>query len=121
AVVDLRQLHGTTKAEPIVIPAHARTKQAALSVVREWDAGVQRFIHKVVVARAVELIRPGAHGDVEEAATGLPEFRGEVAGLNGEFLNCFHAGLRRGLHAGTDAVRRVLTFYSHGLRIARES
>ena len=41
----------------------------------------------------MELICAGAHGDVEESASSLPELGGVIAGLDGEFFDGVHAGL----------------------------
>ena len=78
--------------------------------VGKGQTGVQSFIHKIVVAAAMELVGAGFHRVVEISAGRLPVFRIEVAGLNGDFLNGVHATLAVLLRNLPDVAGRVLPF-----------
>ena len=62
-------------------------------VERKRVARVQELIHEVFVRGAVKLVGPRFHDDIEQAAAGLPKFRGIIAGLDGHFLNRVRTGL----------------------------
>src|SRR5215471_3755397 len=90
------------------------------SVVSKWPAGVERFVHEIVISAAMELVRPRLHGHVEQTTTRLTEFSSEVAGLDSDLLNGFDTLLRlRNLTVANrscgilsiDPQRRSVTFH----------
>src|SRR5262249_53211646 len=79
----------------IVIPSGARPRVRLTGL--ERISCVERFVHEIVVDRAVVLVGSRLHRDVEDTAADLTIFRSKVARLNCDFLNGVHTrlGLRR--------------------------
>ena len=85
------------------------------------EAGIQSFVHEIVVAASVELVAAGFHGVVEVTAARLTIFRGEVAGLNRDLLDGVHARLVDLVLPLVEAVGGVLPLEVDGLRTGRHA
>src|SRR6185369_2867599 len=92
-VVNLGDVNGTTEGAPEVISADDGPDLLPNLIgvggarVSERQAGVESFVHEVVVGASMDLIGAGFHGVVEVSACGLPELRRKIAGLDGYFLD----------------------------------
>ena len=65
--------------------------------------GVQGFIDGVVVYGAVERVGTTLGDNIHDRSAGGAELRGEIAGLDGDFLNRVHRWLR--FHGGPEKPR----------------
>ena len=74
AIVELRDRDVATERGTKVMTANLGADQASATVVGEGATGVKLFVGEVVVERTVEVIGPGAGGEVEEPAAGLTKF-----------------------------------------------
>ena len=63
----------------------------------------------------MELVAPGLHGEVVDAAACLAVFRGVIAGLNRDLLNGVHARLRLRRDPGRSCIRSILAFNAERL------
>ena len=127
AVVNFRNGDRSAYRESIIVPSHgvadvlARFIRALRAGIGERQAGVQSFVHEVVVGAAVVLIGARFHGVVDGAAANLAILRGKITGLDTYLLD--------GIHAATQTVRLYrfpdisgcfLAFDPDGFAIARQ-
>ena len=108
---------GTTHGEAVIVLANL-----------VLDSGVrlrrvQRFVDQIVVTRAVQLVGAALGDQIHDRSAGSAELRGEIAGLNGDFLDRFGRRLRlhgRALQARASGVHRR-TVQPRLERVARSS
>ena len=99
-VVDLGNAYGAADREaPVVLPDLGPDMLSALeavgdAAVRVGQAGVYGLIPQVVVNAAMVLVGARRHGEVEIPARRLAILGCKIAGLDGYFLDCVHAGAR---------------------------
>ena len=97
AVVDFRNRDRPAYRESIIVAAHgvadvlARFIRALRAGIGERQAGVQGFVHEIVVGAAVQLIGARLHGVVDCAAANLAVLRGKITGLDIYLLDGIHA------------------------------
>ncbi len=95
---------------------------AARVGIGERPVRVQRFVGQVLIPGAMELIGAGAGSEVVEPASSLAEFRGKVAGLQGELLDHIHGRLRhRGGPADVVLAGGILPFHLYPKRAGRQA
>src|SRR5439155_5675892 len=120
AVVDLRNPHGSTGREAVVVSSRNRPEQS-LGTAGKRLPRVQSFIRKIVVTGTVQLVGTRPHGHVEKPATGLAELGRVVTGLNRELLNGVDARLRFLRGPIGEPKRGILPFDAKTLRITGRS
>ena len=89
-VIDLRQ-HRTTETETPIVSPFAVPHRMPVPIVGKRPARVKRFVDEIVVNAPMELVGPRPHGHVEQTTARLAVFSREVAGLDRDLLDGFHA------------------------------
>ena len=127
AVIKLGNLHRATNGKPIVVASGTRANELIVSSaigqtrVGERRSGVEDFVDEIIVDRAVKLVGAGLDIDVEQSAADRAIFRREIAGLDGDFLDCIYAWLSLRRRVGKSGVRGILPFHMEGIRIRLRS
>src|SRR5215472_8712364 len=91
-----------------------------VTVIGERCAGVERLVHEVLVGASMELVRSRSHGQIKEAAAGLPKLGRIIARLDREFLYRIDTALGLRLY-GVPAVGGILSIDPHRLGIRGHS
>jgi len=109
---------GTAEAEAVVALGGVRHHFMVLAVVAPRLARVENRVRVVLVGAAVKLVGSAPDGEVKNTAAHLAVLRGEVTGLEGEFLHCLHGRLQFVDALVAVGVGRILTIHAHGDVIA---
>ena len=124
-VIYLGDPHRAAESKAVIVPPLLKPDQVPgpVRIIRERLTRVQHFVQEIIVGASVELVAARFHGEIEQASAHLPVFGGEVAGLNGDFLDRVDTRLGQPPEAAPAqiTVARVLAINPHSVRVALSS